>query len=199
MTFAGKNKMTEHIKFEEGKPVKLDLGCGDRKQEGHYGIDIAKTDACDYQFDLRGKFPIDDDSVDAIYCSHFLEHLTGSDRVKFMEECWRVLKEESQLTVITPHWSSMRSIQDPTHEWPPICESSFLYFNKGWMDDNKLSHYNIKCNFDFGYGYSLDPDIAVRNQDFQQFSIKHYNNAVMDIFVTLTKKSMDHVTPKAPI
>jgi hypothetical protein len=178
-----------NIEFPKDKEVNLDLGCGDNKREGFYGIDIAKTAACDYQFDLtKTPWPIDDEVVDSIHCSHFFEHLDGAERIAFMHECYRILKDGKQMVIIVPHWSSMRSIQDPTHKWPPVAESSFLYFNKKWMDDNKLQHYGITCDFDFGYGYSVDPDVQVRNQEFQAFAVKHYNNAVMDLFVTLTKK-----------
>lgn len=170
-------------------PFNLDLGCGDGKKEGFLGIDIAKTVAADYQFDLtKFPWPIADGVVDELHCSHFFEHLTGAQRMSFMDECWRILKTGSKFTVIVPHWSSMRSIQDPTHQWPPVAETSFLYFNKQWRTDNKLSHYPITCDFDFGYGYQLDPDVTVRNIEFQHFSIKHYNNAIMDLYVTLTKR-----------
>lgn len=182
---ANKLKM---IKFPDGE-VHLDLGCGDNKKAGTFGIDIAKTASADYTMDLTNSpWPIEDAAVDSIHCSHFFEHLTGEQRIAFMEECYRILKDGKQMVIIVPHWSSMRSIQDPTHQWPPLAESSFLYFNKQWMTDNKLTHYGINTDFDFGYGYSVDGDVQVRNADFQQFAIKHYNNAILDLFVTLTKK-----------
>jgi predicted SAM-dependent methyltransferase len=179
------NKIIPH----EDKPFKLDLGCGDRKEEGFFGIDIVKTEAADYVFDLTEfPYPIDDGVVDEIVCNHFFEHLTGAQRIKFMEECYRIMKKDSKLTIVVPYWSSMRAIQDPTHQWPPVCEASFLYFNKKWMKDNKLEHYNINCDFDYSYGYALDNDLLVRNMDWQQFAVKHYIQAVNDLQVTLTKR-----------
>lgn len=181
--------MVDRIVPPEDKPFKLDLGCGDRKEEGFYGIDIAKTEQADYVFDLtQTPWPIDDAVVDEIACSHFFEHLTGAQRIKFMEECYRIMKKGTKLVVIVPYWSSMRAIQDPTHQWPPLCEASFLYFNKEWMEKNKLQHYNINCDFDYSYGYSLDNDLLVRNIEWQQFAVKHYIQSVNDLQVTLTKK-----------
>lgn len=171
------------------KPIKLDLGCGERKEDGYLGVDIAKLDSVDYVFDLsKFPWPIDDACVDELKCSHFFEHLTGEQRMGFMDECWRVLKTGSQLTVIVPYWTSMRAIQDPTHQWPPVCEASFLYFNKKWREDNKLSHYPITCDFDFAFGYGLDNDLMVRNQEWQQFAIKHYIQSANDLQVALTKR-----------
>lgn len=171
------------------KPFMLDLGCGDNKVEGHFGIDIAKTAATDLVWDLRvTPWPIPAASVDSIQCNHFFEHLTGAERMAFMNEVYRILKTGSKIVITVPYWSSMRSIQDPTHQWPPVCEASFLYFNKEWRAVNKLLHYPIDCDFDYAYGYALDGDLIVRNLEWQQFAIKHYIQAVNDIQITLTKR-----------
>jgi SAM-dependent methyltransferase len=181
--------MVNYIIPEEGKPFNLDLACGNRKEEGYIGIDIAKTEAVDYVHDLTSfPYPIDDGVVDSIMCSHFFEHLTGHQRMTFMDECYRILKPGSKMVIICPYWSSMRSVQDPTHQWPPVCEASFLYFNKEWRIENKLDHYPIKCDFDYSYGYALDNDLLVRNIDWQQFAVKHYIQAVNDLQISLTKK-----------
>ncbi len=180
------------IKFPEGSPVHLDLACGDNKRPGFLGVDKWKTDSTDYVFDLLGDeaWPIEDSSVDMLHSSHFVEHIPGLARPKFFEECWRILKPGAQFQVIVPYWNSHRAVQDFTHAWPPVCEASFLYFNKTWRQNNKLEHglYDVKADFDFTYGYSLDPEIHVRNQEYQQLAVKYYTNSVMDLFVTLTAR-----------
>ena len=184
-------KLAAAPKMIQGEHLKLDLACGDRKADGHIGIDKFKTESTDYTFDLfEFPWPIADGSVASIHCSHFFEHIPAYTRPKFMEECYRILEDKGQMVIMTPHYNNLRAVQDFTHEWPPICESSFLYFNKGWREQNKLTHghYDIKCDFDFGYGFVLDPDVAVRNQEYQQVAIKHYSNAALDLHVTLTKK-----------
>ena len=53
---------------------KLDLACGQNKQEGFTGIDIAGN--YDIQHDLTVvPWPIAKDSVDETFCSHFVEHI----------------------------------------------------------------------------------------------------------------------------
>lgn len=181
--------MVNKIVPPDNASFKLDLGCGERKEDGFYGIDKAKTEVTDFVYDLtQFPWPIEDSVVDEIVCNHFFEHLTGSQRISFMEECYRIMKPGTKLVIVTPYWSSMRAIQDPTHQWPPVCEASFLYFNKKWMQDNKLEHYNINCDFEYSYGYALDNDLTVRNTDWQQFAVKHYIQSVNDLQVTLTKK-----------
>lgn len=172
-------------------PVKLDLGCGDNKKDGFLGVDKFATASTDHVFDLlEFPWPVDDGAVEEAHCSHFFEHIPAGKRVPFMEELYRVLAKGAKAMFITPHAHSDRAIQDFSHEWPPIVPASYLYFNKGWRESNKLTHgaYAIGCDYDFGYGYSLDADITVRNAEYQQFAIKHYNNAASDLIVTLTKR-----------
>jgi hypothetical protein len=171
--------------------IKLDLGCGQNKREGFKGIDFVQRDGVDIVYDLfTFPWPLKDNSVGEAHCSHFFEHVPGMLRGKFMDELYRVMVDGAQATFITPYYSSMRAVQDFTHQWPPISETSYLYFNKGWRDANKLDHYPVKCDFDFTYGYAMDQETAQKNQEVQRFAVKHYCNAVMDLQITLTKRPL---------
>lgn len=172
------------------KLIKLDIACGQRKQQGFIGIDIAKTKDADIVHDLlKFPWPIKSESVEEAHCSHFFEHVPGLLRMPFMDECYRILTAGAKLTVICPYYASSRAVQDPTHAWPPITEATFLYFNKGWMKANALDHYPVNCDFDFTYGYAADPETAAKAEGAQQFWVKHYINAISDIHVTLTKRA----------
>lgn len=178
-------------KAVETKPVRLDIGCGERKQPDHIGIDIAPCKGVDHVMDVRTyPWPFDKESVDSIYTSHFFEHLDGPERVDFMEECWRILKVGSQMVVIVPFWSSRRSVQDPYHKFPPVAETSFLYFVEHWRQDNLLTHYPIHCNFNFSYGHAVNQEISARADDYRALAINHYVNSVDDLHVTLTKMAL---------
>lgn len=192
---------------KEAPVLKLSLACGNRKPEGFKGVDIAKTDAVDYVQDLL-TFPwkqFADNSVDEIECSHFVEHIPHGNGYndpffQFFDEIYRILKPaefdpnnpnvpiRGFANIVTPYYSSMRAWQDPTHQ-RAISEASYLYLNKQWRVDNMLDHYPVSCDFDFSYGYQVDPEWQNRNQDVQNFSIKHYNNAVSDLQVMLVKRS----------
>lgn len=171
--------------------LKLDLGCGDRKQEGFFGVDKFKTPSTDKVVDLmKFPWPWTDGSVSEVYSSHFFEHVPGRLRPKFMDELYRVLKKGGKATIVVPYGGNNRAVQDFTHEWPPVVAESFLYFNKKWRTENKLTHgdYAMKCDFDFGYGFALSTDWAARSQDAQTFAMQHYVNVASDIQVTLTKR-----------
>lgn len=174
--------------MDDSKPLKYDLACGQNKQEGFIGVDIAGNQ--DITADLT-KFPwkfAKDNTVDEIFCAHYVEHTP--DLIKFMDECYRILKPGGKMTVIAPYYNSIRCWQDPTHT-RAISEATFLYYNKDWRTNNKLDHYPIKADFDFSYGYAIDPLWQNRSEESRAFAIKHYTNVVNDIHVTLTKKNAE--------
>ena len=110
--------------------LKLDIGCGKGKKAGFHGVDSIAFDGVDTVFDVRtSPWPWADNSVEEVHCSHFLEHLTATERVQFMNEMWRVMKEGAKATLITPHWGSNRAYGDPTHQWPPVSEMWFYYLD----------------------------------------------------------------------
>lgn len=178
---------------------KLDLGCGQRCKPGYVGVDIfppgglvggdvlmADLSQTPWDFSslvpdklrnyfkewVRVEYPsliLKEDSVDGAYCSHFIEHLTGPQRIDFMNELYRVLKPGAVAFFITPTWESHRVVIDPTHKWPPLHPKSFLYFNKGWREKNYHHGLNaIKSNFrprhklvPVGTGADADMDLHV--------------------------------------
>jgi len=168
------------------KELKLDLACGQNKTPGFFGIDIEPVEGVDQVMDLE-QYPwdIESESAQEIICNHYVEHTT--DLIKFMDEVYRILKQGGQIRISCPYYTSMRCWQDPTHK-RAISEASFMYFNKQWRDVNKLDHYGIKSDFDFVYGYAFYPEWVNRSQEARDFAVKHYNNVVSDIIITLTKK-----------
>ena len=70
----------------------LELGSGAKKgNNGWITVDILGADIC---HDLTKGIPLPDESVDLIYTSHTLEHIPFNDLVKFIKECFRVLKKK---------------------------------------------------------------------------------------------------------
>lgn len=173
-----------------GAPLRLRLACKwQPREDGFLGIDGEKTDAIDYVVDLKKiPWPIDDGVVDTIFTAHYFQRLEMPERIAFMNECFRVLKVGAQLIIVTPNEASMRATADPRAKWPPISALSFYYFNKEWREKEHYDDIGIECDYDFGYGYALEPDMQVRNQEYQQHAIKYWNNAALDLHVTLTKR-----------
>lgn len=111
------------------RTIKLNLGCGDQIVEDWINVDyslgarLAKIpffkaingkvgffnldwDERIFLHDLTKRFPWDDQSVDEVYSSHTLEHLSKAEGRDFLRECHRVLKKNSVLRIVVPDLKS---------------------------------------------------------------------------------------------
>jgi SAM-dependent methyltransferase len=176
-------------KVESTTLLKLDLGCGKNKREGFLGVDSRQFDGkVDVVHDLTTPWPWADGSVEEAHCSHFIEHLTGPQRVHFVNELYRVLIPGGKATVVTPHWASNRAYGDMTHKWPPVSEMWFYYLDKDWRAQNAPHNDFYTCNFNCTWGYSLHPQIQMKAQEAQGFAMQFYKEAAQDMICTMTKK-----------
>lgn len=197
------------IKVHEPKIVCVEFGCGQSKVtpevieqqmqikvEKVIGVDWAELPGVDKIHDLTEfPYPFKDNSVDAIYASHFAEHLDGYQRRDFMCECYRILKPGGKMRLIHPYYKSVRAVQDFSHKWPPISENSYLYWDKNWMEANKLTHGDYayagkgECDFAFNIYYTWqDAAWATKSEEQRNFAVNHYFNVVADMIVDLTKR-----------
>jgi GT2 family glycosyltransferase len=134
------------------KPVKLDLGCGPYRKDGYTGID--KFDWRDKYEDsefIQGEIPnilktFADDSVDEIQATHFIEHISQSRVIEFMNEVHRILKVGAIFEIKVPPSTGRGAYCDPTHIsfWNDM---SFRYYDKLWAPDLTES-YGITANFE---------------------------------------------------
>jgi len=185
------------------QPLKLDLGCGQNKQPGFTGVDLYAPGADEkinlFTFPFRHYHAINltprwkDNTVDEIFCSHFVEHVPHALRWGFFAECWRILKLDATMRIFVPSWKSERAYGDMTHEWPPVTSMFFYYLNKSWREANKLTYgpYDVKANFEHQCGPTqITGAFADRNQEAQVFACNHYLEAYPDMWITLTKKAL---------
>ena len=172
---------------------KLDLACGRSKAEGFLGVDVAAVEGVDIVHDLTVvPWPIEDESIDEARCAHFFEHLDPKERIGFMNELYRVLKKGSGCMFVTPRGFD-RQVQDFTHKWPPVVESTFFYFDHEFYKLNKLEHYlelhGIKCNFEARpIEATVSQEFATRSDEQKMFAVRHYMNAAMDLIVLVVKR-----------
>ena len=107
--------------------LRLDLFCGHRKREGCVGVDARPLPGVDVVADLEHGLPFADASALEIHACHGPEHV--ADPVRFMRECWRVLKPGGLLSIEVPSTDGRGAFQDPTHRsyWN---ENSFGYWTE---------------------------------------------------------------------
>lgn len=190
-------------KIIEPAPIKIDIGCGSKKQAGHIGLDRIAFDGVDHVLDVgTSVWPFENGAVAEAYTSHCVEHLTAAERVHFCNELYRVLAPGGKCTLIVPHWGTGRAYGDPTHQWPPMGEFWFYYLSREWRlgntekklepnaphTDKTFWAQGFDCDFECTWGYGLNPVVALRNAEHQQFAVNHYREAIYDIHATLMKR-----------
>lgn len=130
----------------QGLPVIVELGPGDIKTyPNSIGIDIFKKDSVDFICDLTEGFPfIEDNSIDLIYSSHFLEHIDNLDY--FLKEINRVLKPGGKKVGVVPHFSNPYYYSDYTHKnfWGMY---TLLYFSKDKFFTRDVPRYYNQIDF----------------------------------------------------
>lgn len=173
----------EHV---EPAPLRLDIGCGKTKMDGWEGIDSIDFGQ-KHVHDVRKGLPFADNSVSEVRSSHFVEHLTGQERIAFFNELWRVMKDGATAQIVTPNWSHACAYGDPTHQWPPMSQWYPLYLHKEWRANN-APHVGYTCHFDHVVAGSWDQSIEGRNPETKSMMMNNYTNAWRDLIVTLTAR-----------
>jgi len=127
------------VKFQlltefQGKRI-LDVGCGNAKTPSAIGIE--RRHRSDKPSDLQSDidydptlfpWPIQDDAVDLVICSHVLEHLP--DTVKTLEEISRITRSGGKVFIEVPHYTWFESFRHYEHIHQ-FSVQSFDYFTKG--------------------------------------------------------------------
>ena len=110
----------------------INLACGTHKLNSNsewqwINIDNNEIVEPDIVRDITKGLPFEDESIDEIKCYHFIEHLEPDEFIDFFNECWRVLKDKSELRLRAPHREYKWAYIDPTHK-RFLDEHSFDFF-----------------------------------------------------------------------
>jgi len=137
-------------------PLRVNLGCGNKRREGFIGVDLGDFPAVDVRQDVMSYLrSLANGSVAEVYSRHFLEHLEPPVFQQLLGEVDRVLQPGGRVHLIVPHYSNPYFYSDPTHRLPfgvhtfsYLCERTCLHRGvpdyarrKGW------SLTNVKVGF----------------------------------------------------
>lgn len=81
--------------------AKLHIGSGSNPLPGWTNLDIAPYPGVDAALDIRRGLPFSD--IRLIFAEHFIEHLTLSEGLAFMQECRRILCADGIIRLSTPN------------------------------------------------------------------------------------------------
>ncbi len=86
-----------------GSAVKrLNIGCGNQTHSQWVNLDLVATRPEVVRCDIRRGLPFPAESVDVVYHSHVLEHLSKDNGRQFVQECHRVLRPQGVIRVVAP-------------------------------------------------------------------------------------------------
>lgn len=105
--------------------VKVELGCGTTKNEGYIGIDRFPLLGVDIVADLDKGIPLEDNSVDIIFCSHSLEHFDNLSNI--VNEIYRVCKHKAIVNILVPYHMESVNLANFYHK-QVFNESTFRFF-----------------------------------------------------------------------
>jgi len=93
------------LKHGEEQSIRLHLACGNVFLSGWINLDYYVRLLGVILCDLTAGMPFEDETVDEILASHFLEHLRlRHEAIPFLQECYRVLKPGGIVSFITPNF-----------------------------------------------------------------------------------------------
>lgn len=89
-------------------PIKLDIGCGKGKIDEHIGFDVLDFGQ-EIVWNINDGIPLPDNSVSAIFTSHFVEHLKIDELANFFSEVVRVAINEAPFEIWCPHSDTIQA------------------------------------------------------------------------------------------
>jgi SAM-dependent methyltransferase len=179
-------------------PRHIELGCGNNKRAGFFGIDVAPGPQVDLILDIqRQPLPFRDDSVDYVYSSHTFEHLTGFPFV--LREIFRVCRHEATVEIWTPYGKSNDGMLFGHYTF--LTETSFKHI---CFEYDRFYLGECAGYFDwFRTHYNLYPGIV---EELRQlgiplgFAMEHLFNICLEwgVFLKVRKDSQRAPGPQAP-
>lgn len=162
--------------------IKVNIGCGYKKEEGFINIDADPLTEPDHVIDLeKAKLPFEDDTVDEVRAWHILEHI-GEGFLPLMKEIYRTCKKDAVIDIQFPYHRHDMYFADPTHK-RPLTISSFTVMGKKFCDhlrDLNQSSSGIAYNFDIDFEYVKHTNVVS----------KEYQNTFQDMVERQDKKTV---------
>ncbi len=81
----------------------INLGCGTKYNKEWINLDFFPDSPYVQSCDLTKRIPFDDNTFEIVYHSHVLEDLERAAAQKFIDECYRILKPNGVIRIVTPN------------------------------------------------------------------------------------------------
>lgn len=124
--------------------LKIDLGCGAECKKDYVGldkVDFGQKMVCN----IADGIPLEDDTVDEIHSSHFVEHLDEREIDILFHEMLRICKIGTKITITCPH-SSQKEAYYLSHLtlWNELRVEGIVDGIMGWRGNKHMSILEIR-------------------------------------------------------
>ncbi|MFC1674336.1 methyltransferase domain-containing protein [Candidatus Omnitrophota bacterium] len=170
--------------MEDKKIIKVNVGCGPNGKEGWINLDwgvlaflakarwltriLVRLGLLSVQYDrpwpgqlrlhdCRKKLPFNNQSLDFIYTSHFLEHLPRYQAVNFLAECKRALRPAGVLRVSVPDLKKL------AEKYIQVDKVYFLNILKSNREETEFTNIaDLFVQYFYGYDTWREPDFLTK-------------------------------------
>jgi predicted SAM-dependent methyltransferase len=146
--------------WQEGRPLRLNLGCGSVHLDGWCNID-GDPDACaDVRWDLRQGLPLPRDAATRIYSEHFFEHLELDEGKRLFAECRAALCRGGVFRIAMPDLDRVvKNYRGPWREVEVLKDPAYNFI------DTNAHYINVAFRY-WGHRYLYDfDDLELRLRD----------------------------------
>jgi ubiquinone/menaquinone biosynthesis C-methylase UbiE len=202
------------IKF--GKDLKLNVGSGNHRTPGWISVDYTESgwlgenkkidnNEIDINYNVIKKgIPFSNDTINCIYSSHFLEHMTWHDGILFLKECYRVLKIGGKIRLVVPDGDfflkkflekDLKFFKDPQkcyNNWQGTLTDTFLWNFLGAFTIPKEQHFGRHAMF---YNFE-NLEYRLKLMKFSGIFKKEYNKSSFEEFLPEGKFFKENKFPR---
>ena len=161
--------------LNKNKKILIELGSGNKKGENGW-ITIDYRDKCDLFWNLKKGVPFPNESVDMIYSSHLLEHLSYKEGQRLLAECLRVLVPNGVFSICVPN----AKIYIEAYFSDNLDEKRFITERNAFNNTTAIDYINYMAYMDGEHKYMFDKEnliyilkaIGFRNVELREFNPK---------------------------
>ena len=158
--------------------TKLNMGCGFKKLNDHWNVDIEKRCNPDQVLDFEvTPWPYEDNFFDKINADNILEHLGQDPKVftNIIKEMYRVSKDQAEWFINVPHHRCDLYWDDYTHV-RPLSAKTFRMF------DQKVNFESIEKNLSdstFGLYNNVDLEVYDSTLNFVNYWLQQQDEGML--------------------
>ena len=89
--------------FSSHEIRKLHIGCGGHILDGWLNADLFPQSSIVLHLDATEPFPLGNEEFDYIFSEHMIEHISYSQGLQMLFECYRILRKNGKIRISTPN------------------------------------------------------------------------------------------------